>query len=104
MAVDKPKTKKDKNILDVIRKRNCDCCGKKPSKDYPNQACHIKSKGAGGPDEEWNLYTGCPNCHIAQHAKGWSWMFEQYPFFRQVIYQKGWILDGNKKLKRNNCA
>jgi hypothetical protein len=31
---------------------------------------------------------------------GWFKLFELYPFFRQVIYNKGWHLDGNKKLRR----
>lgn len=96
----KPKRKVDDSILDIIRKRNCDVCGKRPTPSEPNQACHIKSRGAGGDDSWNNLYSGCHSCHHLQHLKGFFTMFELYPFFRQVIYNKGWILDGNKKLRR----
>lgn len=98
--IPKPKRNKDATILEQARLRNCEVCGKRSTKEEPNQACHIRSRGAGGDDSWDNIYTGCFRCHQLQHLKGFYWMFEQYPFFRQVIYNKGWYLDGNKKLRR----
>jgi hypothetical protein len=98
--IEKPIRKVDQSILDIVRKRNCEVCGKRATHAEPSQACHIRSRGAGGDDSWDNLYSGCFHCHQLQHLKGFAWMFEQYPFFRQVIYNKGWILDGNKKLRR----
>lgn len=98
--IPKPKRLVDRNILEVMRRRNCDVCGRKPTKEWPNQACHIRSRGAGGNDEESNLYTGCVACHKMQHDKGFHYMFEKYPFFRQTIYAKGWTIGADKKLRR----
>lgn len=92
-----PKTKRivDEKLLAKMRNRNCDAC----NKPGPNQACHIKTRGSGGDDIESNLYTGCFECHDLQ-GKGWSKIFEKYPFFRQIIYNKGWTMGPDKKLRR----
>jgi 5-methylcytosine-specific restriction endonuclease McrA len=97
-----PKKKRivDASVLDMVRKRNCEVCGKRATAAEPSQACHIRSRGAGGDDTWENIYAGCAECHHLQHLKGFAYMFEKYPFFKQVVYHKGWYLDGNKKLRR----
>ena len=97
-----PKNKrlKDEETLKKFRKRHCDVCGKSPTKDNPNHACHIQTKGSGGDDVSSNLYTGCAEHHYEQGTIGWAKMFQKYPFFRQVIYNKGWTLVSGNKLRR----
>ncbi len=92
-----PKKKRvvNKELLEKMRKRPCDACKRVPTKDVPNQACHIQTRGSGGDDIESNLYTGCLWCHDLQ-GKSWQKIFEKYPFFRQVIYDKGWTLVSGK--------
>lgn len=96
-----PKSKRiiDEKLLAKMRLRPCDACGKVSTKDQPNQACHIRSRGAFGDDTFDNLWTGCYICHELQH-KSWNKIFEKYPFFRQVIYNKGWTMGPDKKLRR----
>lgn len=85
----------DEELLARVRRRSCEACGRVSTKDNPNQACHIKTRGSGGDDIESNLYTGCMICHDLQ-GKSWFKIFEKYPFFRQVIYNKGWTLISGK--------
>lgn len=91
----KPKRKVDQNILDIYRNISCCICAMRPV-----DPCHIKTRGSGGPDEHWNLVALCRKHHTEQGQLGFLTMFEKYPFFRQVIAAKGWVIDGNKKLRR----
>lgn len=90
----------NKELLKAVAKRPCDVCGKIWSKLDPNFACHIITRGHGGDDIEDNLYSGCLAHHNEQGQQGWNHMFNKYPFFRQVIYNKGFTLNGYKQLRR----
>lgn len=52
--------------------------------------CHIKSKGSGGPDEEWNLIGLCRNHHIESHKIGWFAFCEKYPSVMNQLMSRGW--------------
>ena len=93
--ISKPTRISDEDILDFYRKRRCDICGKRPT-----DACHIRTKGAGGHDEHNNLMSLCREHHTEQHQIGFYKMVQKYPFFGQFLAQKNWIFDGNKKLRR----
>lgn len=41
------------------------------------QACHLKSRGAGGGDVG-NVWPGCEAHHLEQHMKGYGHMTEKY--------------------------
>lgn len=41
------------------------------------QACHIKSRGAGGGDVA-NVWPGCEAHHLEQHLRGYSHMVKKY--------------------------
>lgn len=86
------------DLLEKFRRRKCQLCGKSPV-----DACHIKTKGSGGDDVEWNLLSMCRNCHNLQHLWGFYKLCEQFPFLRQILAQKGWVFDGNKKLRREDA-
>ena len=45
--------------------RSCEVCA------GPAEAHHIVSRGAGGPDEDWNVLYLCRRCHVEVHALGW---------------------------------
>lgn len=55
--------------------------------------CHIRSKGAGGPDEDWNLFQACRFHHRMQHAYAFDWMFRAFPHFWEHIKSMGWEWD-----------
>lgn len=89
----------DEELIEKYRKRSCDICGVRPC-----DPCHIGSRGAGNPDADWNLYSGCRVHHAEQGQLGFFKFCEKYPFFRQVLAAKGWQFDGNKKLRRTEHA
>lgn len=45
------------------------CLSTGATQETPTQACHLKSRGAGGPDAG-NLWPGCARHHIEQHVDG----------------------------------
>lgn len=92
-----PKIKRiiDEKLLAKIRKRPCVIC-----RITPSDAAHILTKGAGNPDVEWNLLPLCRQHHTIQHQYGWFKLCQEYPFLRQELYSKGFVFDGNKKLRR----
>lgn len=98
--IEKPSRIKNLKLLEAVRKRNCEGCGKVSTKDNPNQAAHIRSRGAHGDDVEENLLSLCANCHIFQHAYGWKKFLAEKPFLRQTLAQKGWRIAENNKLVR----
>ena len=75
--------------------RPCDACGKVPTKEQPNQACHIRSRGAFGDDAEDNLLSMCAICHHNQHLFGWKRFLNENQFLRQKLAQKGWRIGEN---------
>lgn len=65
--------------------------------------CHIKGRGAGGGNEEWNILLMCRESHREQHQIGWSRFVEKYPKLKAVLNSKGWELQnvlGQIKLVR----
>ena len=98
--IPKPKRHVNKDLLAYIRSKPCDVCGKKPTKDYPNQACHIGTRGAFHDDAEDNLYTGCLEHHQMQGKEGWVRMFEKFPKFKELIESKGWGINEYGKMRR----
>jgi hypothetical protein len=91
MILEKPKTKKNKQLIQAIRKLNCSSCGKTP----PSDASHIRSKGAGGPDTVWNLFPKCRDCHQEWHRVGWKTFIQKHPHFGLKLVGSGWILDSD---------
>jgi 5-methylcytosine-specific restriction endonuclease McrA len=53
---------------------------------------HVKSRGAHGPDEEWNLMPLCRFHHGEQHARGIITFISTYPRVRKYLETKGWKL------------
>lgn len=67
------------------RQTPCLACGK-----VPTDICHIRSRGAGGKDEPWNLIPLCRADHALQHFQGWERFLMSYPHVKKIIEKKGW--------------
>lgn len=58
--------KYDMTALEAVRKPYCEICGS-PAYGWPH---HIKTRGAGGREDSWNLIQLCEKCHeLAQQYK-----------------------------------
>jgi hypothetical protein len=65
--------------------------------------CHIKTKGSGGSNEEFNIIYLCRVHHQEQHKTGIVTFVEKYQQVKDEIEAKGWVirdLFGRKKLER----
>jgi 5-methylcytosine-specific restriction endonuclease McrA len=83
----------NKSLLKRIRKLGCLICGA-PDAD----PAHIRSVGAGGPDEEWNLIPLCRREHQIQHTVGWAKFAHDHYIVRLELDLKGWEFDESGKL------
>ena len=64
---------------------------------------HIKTRGAGGSDDEWNLQPLCRLHHAERHRIGLTSFAMKYQQVRNYLYGNGWtIVDefGVKKVRR----
>lgn len=68
----------------VLDRLTCLICSK------PAERCHIKSRGAGGPDDDWNILYACHDHHMIQHSVGWKKYLERYPDVKRSLESKGW--------------
>lgn len=75
----------DRKLLDTYHDRACLACGARPS-----DPCHIRSRGAGGPDTPWNLVPLCRRHHTEQHTIGWDTMLRKYPKVFSELSRLGW--------------
>ncbi len=65
--------------------------------------CHIKTRGSGGTDDDWNILLMCRLHHNEQHSTGFYKMSLKYPHLLVILKYKGWeFVDefGVMKLKR----
>lgn len=69
-----------------IRSLRCCACGQHP----PSDAAHVRSRGASGSSEGWNLIPLCRRCHRDQHAFGWSKFIEMWPGVEDALRARGW--------------
>ena len=93
-----PKHKRihDPKLLKEIRTRPCLACGHSPS-----DAAHVKSKGSGGDDVELNLLPLCRIHHAEQHKVGFIRFIETNPKVRIHLFDMGWYIDAEGKLKHD---
>ncbi len=66
----------------------CLICG-----DPKIDRCHIRSKGAGGPNDDFNILLMCRKHHQEQHRVGWSFFSKKYFEVRKALESKGWEWD-----------
>jgi predicted restriction endonuclease len=66
------------------KSQRCFVCG-----ESPVDRAHIKSRGAGGCDEDWNIILLCRQCHQTQHVYGWIRFCEKYPIVGSELRRRG---------------
>ena len=80
--------------------QGCIACGKAKT-----DKAHIKSKGAGGTMDDWNIVPLCRFHHQIQHAYGWAKFLDANPDARTALEQKGWKIEeefGVRRLRRDS--
>jgi len=56
--------KYDLKAIEEVRKPYCELCGS-PAYGWPH---HIKTRGAGGKEDKWNLIQLCGECHVGKES------------------------------------
>lgn len=90
---EKPKRTRSLKLLKGVKTESCVvgafCFG-------PIDPAHVISRGAGGPDEEFNVMPLCRKHHQVQHKRGW-------PVFAALninvwtwLLNHGWEVNGSK--------
>lgn len=82
---------KDPEFLKAIRELACLACGRHPK----SEAHHIKTKGAGGGDDFWNVIPLCTaTCHVfggkSWHNVGWREFCDIHPHVWEHLQSLGW--------------
>jgi 5-methylcytosine-specific restriction endonuclease McrA len=77
------------DTLQQTREMPCAACGAKP----PSDPDHIRTRGAGGTDDLWNLMPLCRKCHTLKHAQGLNGLKDKHPRVKAVLIEKGWHYD-----------
>ncbi len=78
---------------------NCLACNRQPADRH-----HIKTRGSGGTDEDFNLIALCRICHTAIHRMGSVKFILKHPNVEIHFRNKGWEIKeifGIKKLVRS---
>lgn len=87
----------DPEFLSEIRKLPCLACGK----HGPSEAHHIKTRGAGGGDDWFNVIPLCTGCHTGNgHAwhRGKLTFLKKFPHVLEHLEKLGWELFNGKLL------
>jgi hypothetical protein len=56
----------------------------------PAEYHHIKTRGSGGPDEEWNMIPISREIHTLWGNKGNSYMCQHFPQIKSWMVRRGW--------------
>ena len=65
---------------------------------------HIKTKGSGGPDEEWNLMPLCRRHHSEQHQIGIITFSQKYIAVASYLYDNGWFISNFKLMNERQVT
>lgn len=84
---------KNQEVLDKFRGKPCLVCSS------PGEPDHIKSRGAGGTNEEFNLWSLCRSCHTKRHNLGFITFVSRHRVLQLELVKKGWVLGGSKLAK-----
>lgn len=84
----KPKRYVNHDVLERRRKEPCVVCRKKS----PSDPSHIKARGSGGGDFEFNCVAMCRRHHVEWHSIGRNMFIKRYPVMRRWLEEQGWDL------------
>lgn len=77
-----------------LKERPCLVCGL-----IPTDRCHVKTRGAGGRDEEWNLMALCRDHHMEQHRIGIITFARRYSNVLIWLMRNDWQLDSGRLIR-----
>lgn len=86
MEIPKPSTKRDRRLMESLRGRLCVVCGK----SNQTTGSHLRSKGSGGPDTEWNVVPMCFYCHREWEDGGLQCFLSKHHRFEDYLEELGW--------------
>lgn len=92
----KPARTKDPELLRLIKGKPCCVCGDPGSVLNPIDPSHIRSRGAGGPDEDWNVTPMCRRDHMSWGLLGANRFCDRNPKFKAYLESLGWEWFGPK--------
>jgi hypothetical protein len=87
--IPKPSRLRDERVLQNRRDQPCIVCGR----SAPSDPSHIRSRGAGGPDTDWNVVSMCRDHHNEWHGVGRLTFVSRYPAFGQFLKAMGWVIE-----------
>jgi 5-methylcytosine-specific restriction endonuclease McrA len=79
------------HIFAKIRSQRCLVCSSKNV-----DVAHVRTRGAGGPDEEFNLMPLCREHHTEQHKIGIITFMRRYPSVAAYLSTAGWTIENGK--------
>lgn len=78
----------NEDALQAARDKPCIICGR----PAPSDPSHIKTRGSGGPDTEWNVVPMCRVHHTEWGKRGCLTFIRKHPAFGSKLYALGWYL------------
>ena len=72
-------------LFQKIRNSKCLACGIGVS-----DVAHVRSRGAGGGDQDWNVIPLCRFHHRLQHTSSWNVFCERHPRVFEHLKSLGW--------------
>lgn len=66
----------------------CLTCGRSPT-----DRDHVRTKGAGGKDDDFNIWYLCRLCHTEKHNIGLTRFAEKYTKAKEALINKGWVYE-----------
>lgn len=90
----KPKRIVDQDVLQKYREARCLVCG------VSSEPAHVRSRGAGGDDVDYNILALCREHHSQSHAIGWPKFCNRYPKVYDELIKNGWIFNNNKLVRK----
>lgn len=85
-----------------IEAKICVACGT----DQNIHVHHVRSRGSGGCDNDFNKLHLCALCHVlgnrSWHKRGFTWFFSQYPHVWETLKKRDWYISPFGSLKHPN--
>jgi hypothetical protein len=70
------------------KSNRCLVCG-----SHLTERAHIKTRGSGGGNEDWNIMYLCRRHHIEQHAIGIATFAMKYDSVMEYLTKNGWEIE-----------
>jgi hypothetical protein len=92
----KPARHEDPDVIQYLKDHGL-CIPHAGNCGQPIEVHHLKSRGSGGGDHNWNCISTCREAHSNIHAIGLTKACFQYPALKKYLLIMGWEFDQNKQ-------